>query len=102
MLVDWAAAQNGETCEGRLLIKPLRVESWRKIVFSRVEIWWSAGSRDGVTRGQTAGSLSTQTDLSLNDDMDFDIVVKHRHVVKIQVILAQNEWSSWRHKSNPL
>ena len=48
-LVDWAAPKNGETCKGRLLIKLLRVECWRKMVFSRVEIWWSDVSQNGVT-----------------------------------------------------
>ena len=48
-LVDWAASKNGENCKGRFLIKLLRVECWRKMVFSRVEIWWSDGSKNGGT-----------------------------------------------------
>ena len=48
-LMNWAASKNGETCEGRLLIKLLRMECWRKVVFSRVEIWWSDGSKNGET-----------------------------------------------------
>ena len=47
--VDWTAFKNGKTCEGRLLIKLFRVECWRKMVFSRVEIWWSDGSKNGET-----------------------------------------------------
>ena len=35
--------------EGRLLIKLLRVVCWGKMVFSRVEIWWSDGSKNGET-----------------------------------------------------
>ena len=48
-LVDWAAPKNGETCKGRLLIKLLRMDCWRKMVFSRVEIWWSDGSKNAET-----------------------------------------------------
>ena len=48
-LVDWAASKNGETWKRRLLIKLLRVECWRKMVFSWVEIWWSDGSKNGET-----------------------------------------------------
>ena len=48
-LVDWAASRNTETCWGRLLIKLLRVDCWRKMVFSRVEIWWIDGSKNGET-----------------------------------------------------
>ena len=33
-LVEWAAAKNGETCNGRLLIKLLRMEQWWQVVFS--------------------------------------------------------------------
>ena len=38
-----------EICKGHLFIKLLGMEYWRKIVFSRVEIWWSAGSKNGET-----------------------------------------------------
>ena len=48
-LVECAANKHGETRIAGLLIKLLRMECWRKVVFSRVEIWWSAGSKNGET-----------------------------------------------------
>ena len=53
---SWTEQQprkNGDTSKGRLLIKLLRIECWRKMVFSRVEIWWSAGSKNGETCKRT-------------------------------------------------
>ena len=52
-LVEWAATKNKETCDGRQLIRLLRMEHWRQVVFSRVEIWWNVGSKNGDTRGWT-------------------------------------------------
>ena len=43
-LMEWAASKNSETCFRRLHIKLHRVEYWQELVFSRVEIWRSAGS----------------------------------------------------------
>ena len=49
-LVEWAALNNTKTRLGRFLIKPLRMEHCFFImVFSRVEIWWSDGSKNGET-----------------------------------------------------
>ena len=48
-LVEWGATKNGETCDGRSFIKLLRMEYWREVVFSRVEIWWNVGSEKGET-----------------------------------------------------
>ena len=31
----------------------LSMEHWRQVVFSRVEIWWNDGSKNGETRGWT-------------------------------------------------
>ena len=39
-LVECAANKHGETRIGRQLIKLLRMEHWRQVVFSSVEIWW--------------------------------------------------------------
>ena len=83
-LVEWAAAKNGETCEGRLLIKLLRMECWRKTVFSRVEIWWNVGSKNGETR---RWQVCHQRWYGLWHRR------RIRHVVVIQIILAQGEWS---------
>ena len=72
-LVEWAANKYGETCNGRWLIRPLRMEYWRKVVFSRVEIWWNVGSKNGETRGwQSAGSFTQHTDKFVIDDDDVD------------------------------
>ena len=49
-LAKCAANKNRETCVGRWLIKLLRMEHWRQVVFSRVEIWWNVGSKNGVIR----------------------------------------------------
>ena len=40
-LVKCAANKNGETRIGRQLIKLFRMEHWRQVVFSSVEIWWN-------------------------------------------------------------
>ena len=53
-LVEWAANKNRETCDGRLLMKLLRVEWWQELVFSRVEIWCGDGSKNGETCKFTA------------------------------------------------
>ena len=73
-LVDWAAAKNGETCKGCLLIKLLRMEWWRKNVFSRVEVWWSAGSKNGETCEWTSSQFvhTAHTDRFIVDDDDMD------------------------------
>ena len=52
-LVERAASKNRENCQGRWLIKLLTVECWQELVFSRVEIWWSDGSKNRETCQQT-------------------------------------------------
>ena len=47
--VDWAASKNGETCDGRKLIRLLRMENWWQVVFSRLEIWWNVEHKYGDT-----------------------------------------------------
>ena len=67
-LVEWAATKDWVSCDGRLLIKLHRMEYWRKVVFSRVEIWWSDGSKNGETCKWTTSRFCShrpQTDLSL-------------------------------------
>ena len=45
-----AANKNRETCVGRQLIKPLRMEHWRQVVFSSLEIWWNVEHKNGEFR----------------------------------------------------
>ena len=52
-LVRCAANKYGKTRYGRWLIKLLRMKHWRQLVFSRVEIWWNVGSKNGETRRWT-------------------------------------------------
>ena len=56
-LVDWAASLNREdllrTLAHQTTVRLLRMKHWRKVVFSRVEIWWNVGSKNGETRGWT-------------------------------------------------
>ena len=85
--------RTGETCDGRWLIKPLRMEHWRQVVFSRVEIWWNVGSKNGETRGWTTvhpGHRQVRYRWRWYG-------LWHRHRIepfaKVTVILAQGEWS---------
>ena len=74
-VVEWAASKNGETCNWRLFIKLLPTrEYWRKMVFSRVEIWWNVGSKNGETcdREQPADLFTQHTDKFVIDDDDMD------------------------------
>ena len=48
-----SSGRPGETCDERKLIKLIRLKHWRKVVFSRVEIWWNVWSKNGETRGWT-------------------------------------------------
>ena len=60
------------------------MEYWRKVVFSRVEIWWNVGSKNGETR---VWQVCHRWWYGL----------WHRHRIepfaKVKVILAQAEWS---------
>ena len=73
-LVDWAAVKNGETCKGQLLIRLLRMEYWRKVVFSRVEIWWNVEHKYRKTcKWTTSRFVHLQhTDRFVIDDDDKD------------------------------
>ena len=63
------------------------MEHWRKVVFSRVEIWWNVGSKNGERSGWTTVHLAHRQVFHR----------WHRHriepFVKVTVILAQGEWS---------
>ena len=91
-LVDWAASKNKETCFGRLLIKLLRVECWHELVFSRVEIWWIDGNKNRETwLWTTTGFTHTAHGQIYCWWRWYGLWHRRRlrHVVKIQIILAQ-------------
>ena len=90
----WARGLRSIQERWHLLIKLLRMEYWRKVNFSRVEIWWSAGSKNGRPVIEHSTDLFTQhTDRFVvdDDDMDSNIVHRNRPVDKIQIILAQGK-----------
>ena len=92
-LVECAATKNGETCDGRQLIRLLRMGHWREAVFSRVEIWWNVGSKNGETRGWTTVHPAHRQVCHWWRWYG----LWHRHRIepfaKVTVILAQGEWS---------
>ena len=69
----------------RTLIKLLRMECWQSLVLSRVEIWWI----DGRLNWETRCLLSASASIRYWRRWD-----RIRIVVRIQIILAQGEWSS--------
>ena len=104
-LVDWVASENGESCWGRLLIKLLRVECWRKMSSQE----WKSDEVMEVTTGrlvseQPRGLFAEHTDrlIVVYDDMDSntvaesDMSLKSRsflHTVNDQVQKRQNQSS---------
>ena len=48
-LVKCAAYRYGETRNAGQIIKLLRVEQWRQVVFSSAEIWWNVENKYGET-----------------------------------------------------
>ena len=73
-LAKWAAAKNGETCKGCLLIKLLRMECWREVVSQE----WKSDDVMEVRTGrfvseQPAGMFTQHTDRFIvhDDDMDY-------------------------------
>ena len=69
------------------------MEHWRKVVFSRVEIWWNAGSKNGETRGWTTVHPGHRQVCHRWRWYG----LWHRHRIepcsKVTVILAKGEWS---------
>ena len=77
--MEWAASKNRETCDGRQLIRLLRMEHWRKVVFSRVESGELMDVRIGrIVYEQPPGLFTQHTDRFVidDDDMDSDTVVE--------------------------
>ena len=68
-----------------------------KLIFSRVEIWWSDGSKKGETCSWTVTWFVRRAHGQICCWWRwYGLWHRHRirHVVKIQIILAQGEWSS--------
>ena len=71
-LVKCAADKHGETRIGRQLIKLLRMQHWRQVVFSSVEIWWNVRNKYGkpvddkfVIDDDMDSNTATESNLSL-------------------------------------
>ena len=96
-LMEWAASKNRATCFKRLLIKLLRVECWQELVFSRMEIWWIDGSQNKETSLWTTTWFVHRAHGQIYCWWRWYGLWHRRritHVVIIQIILAQGEWSS--------
>ena len=94
-LVEWAATKNGETCIGRQLIRLLRMEIWRTVVFPRVEIWWNFGSKNGARGWATSQFVHPADGLVCHWRRRYGLWHRHRvqPFFKITIILEQGEWS---------
>ena len=73
--------------------RQLRMEHWWKVVFSRVEIWWNFGSKNGETRGRTTVHPAHRQ--VCHRWRWYGLWHRHRiePVEEVTVILAQGEWS---------
>ena len=94
-----------------LLIKLLRLECWRKMVFSRMEIWWIDGSKNReIVNEQPSGLFAQHTDRFVvdDDDMNSNIVAESEvslksrsflHRVNDQVRKMQDQSSKMQHRT---
>ena len=78
-LVNCAANRYGEIRYSCLLIKLLRMEHWRQVVFSSAEIWWN------VENTSTVRPVSNK--LVIDDDMDSDTAAESNPSLKSRSFL---------------
>ena len=84
-------------CFRRFLIKLPWVECWQELVFSRVELWWINGSKNSETCLWTATEFVHRAHGQISCWWRwYELWHRRRirHVVNIQIILAQDEWSN--------
>ena len=73
------------------------MECWQELIFSRAEIWWSAGSKKGETCKWTTIWFVHRAHGQIYCWWQWYGLGHRRrirHVVIVQIILAQGEWSS--------